>query len=70
MANKSFKTQKKQSKRQLAQVTTLCRNMTMSCHVVTRPCYVITMPCREGKNDFHLSHGRVVTPIPAHGRVA
>ena len=23
----------------------------------------------KGKNDFHLSHGRVVTPIPAHGHV-
>ena len=44
MENKSFKTQKKWSKRQLAQVTTFCRNTAVSWR--QKRFSLITWPCR------------------------
>ena len=47
-----------------------CRLVTWLCRVVT--CHVVLrfLKGNKGRNDFHLSHGRVVTPIPAYGHVA
>ena len=42
---------------------------TWSCRIVAWPCVVTAFQQQKGRNSLLLSHGRVVTLIPAHDRV-
>ena len=39
------------------------------CRIVARSCVVTASQQQKGRNGLLLSHGRVITPIPAYGRV-